>query len=298
MMVLSLCLLLLADEPARPATMVKDAQLVEVYSADYFFEGPTWDPGQGKLFFTAFAKDQSKVLRLDEPGKATTWLDKSQGINGTYLSRKGTLLAAQGGAKRILELVIGPDGPTEQRVLWGDPDLVAPNDLCQTPDGNIYFTDPDFARRQASAVYLLPPGGRAVRVIADMVLPNGIIASPDGKTLYVSDSFLKHWRSYPIGKDGSLGAGQVFFQPDTPNQSDPDGMTVDERGNLYVSGRGGIWAVSPEGKSLGFLPTPSFCSNLTFGGPAGKTLFLTCDKKVLQLEMTVKGAWLGKSRAP
>src|SRR5262245_26592074 len=122
-----------------------------------------------------------------------------------------------------------------------------------------------------------------------MPLPNGLKVSPDGKTLYVSDSHLRHWKAYPIKEDGGVGAGKVFFEPQTDNKNEPDGLAVDEQGNLYFTGRGGVWVVSPDGKALGLIAVPEFVSNVTFGGADGKTLYLTCSKKVYGLQMKVRG---------
>jgi len=108
-----------------------------------------------------------------------------------------------------------------------------------------------------------------------------------GLVLYVSDSGALHIRSYPV--DPTNGAvnekqGKVFFDAATENKNPPDGMTMDERGNLYFTGRGGVWAVSPnlppDKRVLGFIAVPEFCSNCTFGGPDGSTLFLTCQSRV------------------
>jgi gluconolactonase len=92
--------------------------------------------------------------------------------------------------------------------------------------------------------------------------------------------------------DGSVDQGQlkIFFDPPTENMADPDGMCADAEGNLYFAMRGGVWVVSAEGKSLGLIPVPEFSSNVTFGGADGKTLFVTCDKKVYSLAMNVRGA--------
>ncbi|MCA9018612.1 MAG: SMP-30/gluconolactonase/LRE family protein, partial [Planctomycetaceae bacterium] len=111
----------------------------------------------------------------------------------------------------------------------------------------------------------------------------------DGKTLYVGDSHEKLWRSFPILEDGTVGEGRVFFDPATSRKDSPDGMSIDADGNLYLSGRGGVWVASPEGKSLGLISVPEFCSNVTFGGVDGKTLYFTCSNKVYSLKMKVKG---------
>lgn len=279
-----------AVEPPVASTVAKDATLVEVYADERFFEGPTWDPKTGKLYFTAFGEDNQQILRLDEPQKVTVWMDKTEGVNGTFFSLDGRLLGAQAYGHRIVSYGFGENGPDDARTLLFDGSLHQPNDVCQTPNGNIYFTDPDFKDRKTSAVYLLTTEGKAIKIVSDMDVPNGLKTSLDGRTLYVGDSFRKWWRSYPIRDDGTVGEGRLFFDPSTDRQDDPDGMSIDAEGNLYLSGRGGVWVASPAGKSLGLIAVPEFCSNVTFGDQDGKTLYLTCSKKVYSLRMNVAGA--------
>jgi gluconolactonase len=273
--------------PAPVDDVVADAALVHVYGDQRFFEGPTWDPAGGKLFFTAFGpNNESQILRLDDTDKALVFKDKSQGTNGTWLARDGRLLGAQGFCRSIVAYDL-QSGAVE--TLAHDDSWNAPNDICQAPNGDIYFTDPDFEKGEKSGVYRIA-GGKVTKVVSDMAKPNGCITSRDGRTLYVSDSEHKHWKSFPIAADGAVGPGRVFFDPQTENRDSPDGMSIDEHGNLYFTGRGGVWVVTPDGKTKGLIGVPEFCSNVTFGGPDGKTLYLTCDKRVYRLAMRVRGA--------
>ncbi len=289
--VLSLASLARAEEVESkpPSVVADDAQLVEIYSEDAFFEGPVWHPDAGKLFFTKHKGETNQVLRLDAPGQVTVWMDNSQGVGGLFPSPEGGLFATQAYGHRLLHFHVGENGPTDLKVLYHNNKLHQPNDLCRTSDGKIYFTDPDFGKKETSAVYLYADG-HVAKVIDDMAVPNGVIASLDGNTLYVSDSHRKHWRAYPIQQDGHLGQGRVFFEPETPDREDPDGMSIDEQGNVYCTGRGGVWVVSPEGKSLGLIKTPVFISNVTLGGPDGKTLFLVGAGKVFSLRLKVRCA--------
>ena len=273
-----------------PTTVAENAKLQEEYAAKAFFEGPIWDPVSKKLYFTSFVDKDTKILRLDERGKASIWLDQTKGINGTYLSNQGRMLGAQAYGQHVMSYGIGESGPSDTIVVAQNPQWNQPNDVCQTPNGNIYFTDPDFKNRKTSAVYVKTTDGDVKKIITDMPVPNGVIAANDGKTLYVGDSHEKLWRSYPIKEDGTVGAGKIFFNPDTARKDSPDGMSIDENGNLYLSGRGGVWVASPTGKSLGLISIPEFCSNVTFGGVDGKTLYFTCANKVYSLQMNVKGA--------
>lgn len=274
-----------------PSTVADGAKLISVYHDDRFFEGPAWDPKTARLYFTAFRGMETQILRLDEPGKVTVWLDKTEGVNGMYLANDGRLLGAQAFGHRVLSYAIGPSGPTDTQVLLHDDHLHQPNDVAQAPNGDVYFTDPDFKNARTSAVYVITAKGELKKVIQDMQVTNGVKVSNDGKTLYVADDGPKNWRSYPIQADGTLGAGKVFFDPPVPmkDRKDPDGMSIDENGRLYLSGSGGVWVVDRFGESLGLIPIPEFCSNVTFGGPDGKTLYFTCAQQVYSLAMKVRG---------
>jgi gluconolactonase len=285
-----------AAQSPWPPTVAPGAKLSVVYEDARFFEGPSWDPATARLYFTAFEKGNEQVLRLDAPGKVTVWMDHTQGVNGTYLSRNGRLLAAQAFGHNLLSIRIGRDGPEDVKSLTSSFEGVPylqPNDVAESPvTGGVYYTDPNFKGKTRSAVYYLSPEGSVRRVVENLKLPNGVEVSNDGRTLYVSDSFEKRVYSYPILADGSVDQSQVkiFFDPQTENQNDPDGMCTDAEGNLYFAMRGGVWVVSPEGKSLGLIPVPEFCSNVTFGDDDGRTLYITCDKKVHALRMSVRGA--------
>lgn len=278
-----------ANEPDMPATVKKGAKLVELYSTNAFFEGPVWHPASGKLYCTLHKGKTNQILRLDAPGKVTVWMDKSEGVGGMFQLPDGRLLATQAYGHRLLSFAVTNDGPKDMKVLHHNPKWNQPNDLCRVPNGDVYFTDPDFKNRKTSAVYRWSKG-KVTKVLEDMAVTNGIIASLDGKTLYVSDSHRKHWRSYPIKADGTLGKGKLFFDPKTENKADPDGMSIDEKGNVYCTGRGGVWVVNPEGKALGFIKAPVFISNVTLGGADGKTLFLVGQGKVFSIQLNVRCA--------
>src|SRR5262249_14403893 len=150
---------------------------------------------------------------------------------------------------------------------------------------DVYFSDPDFSLKKPSAVYLIRATGETVPVVLDVQVPNGLAVSNDGKTLYVADDGPKNWRSYGILSDGTVGPGRLFFEPPLP----PDGMTVDEAGNLYFTGTGGVWVVDRLGNLLGLVPINEFCSNVTFGGDDGKTLYVSGSKHVFSIAMNVRG---------
>lgn len=273
---------------AAQSPLVPGATLTTVYSSNVFFEGPTWDPVTQKLFFTTPDDSPHTVYRLNGPGQVSIWMSTSAAINGTFLANDGRLLAAVQDERAIISYRIGAGGPEDPRVLARDSSWNRPNDLCQTAAGDIYFTGPDWGGFY-QAVYHLDTSGNVNVIITSMSKPNGISTSLDDSLLYVSDSDRGYWMVFPINPDGSVESGSVFFNPSTSDHRVPDGMTMDEEGNLYLTGRGGLWIVSPQGHQLDFIPISENSSNVTFGGAEGKTLYITCQNKVYSLENTIKG---------
>ncbi|MFA5555130.1 MAG: SMP-30/gluconolactonase/LRE family protein, partial [Phycisphaerae bacterium] len=279
--------------------VVPGAVIQEVYSeAGTSFEGPMWDPQSQKLYFSRRTSPY-KTYRLDSPGVVTAWRDPAPQTNGMFLSLDGRLMACDESTMQITSHRIDPTGPADSIVLADSSGgfTKMPNDLCQLANGNIYFTTPTWDGSPASAqgVWLLEPNGVVTRVNNALRQPNGIMASLDGTKLYVSSgstvaAYKQCW-VFDIYPDGTLSSETLFFVPSNPpNPSNVlDGMTIDELGNLYFSGLGGIWIVSPQGQQLGFISLPQAVYNVTFGGPKGKTLYMTCNNKVYSLAMTVRG---------
>ena len=130
-------------------------------------------------------------------------------------------------------------------------------------------------------------------MITDMPMPNGIGFSPDGKTLYVSNTGPAFIRAYDVAKDDTLSNERVFFQwdlhPSTPLAGAPDGLKIDVEGNLWATGPGGVNVITPQGKLLGRLQGPGHTSNLAFGGPDGRTVFVTGGQFVYRVKTLVRG---------
>ncbi|MBN1696660.1 MAG: SMP-30/gluconolactonase/LRE family protein [Spirochaetales bacterium] len=294
--VILLCMTIL---PVFGQTTIRSgAGLVQVYSSNLYYEGPTWDPVNQKLYFTTPNDAPYNIYSLNSQGQVSVWMSNSQRVNGTFLSIDGRLLAAESQSQKITSYRIGANGPEDAQTIASDTSWYYPNDICQRPQGDIYFTTPNWEGRP-QAVYHINTQGVASRIISDMGCPNGIITSNDGSKLYVSDSNRKYWMVYPINSDGSIGTGSVFFNPGSGSTNDPDGMTIDEHGNLYFMGKGGLWIVSPSGEQLDFISIPEFCSNITFGGSDGSVLYITCQDKIYSLKTTVRGAnWAPTATIP
>ena len=168
-----------------------------------------------------------------------------------------------------------------------------PNDLWISPDGGVYFTDPyyrrDYWTREQSplpvkGVFYLPPGAtKAIRVIEDLVQPNGIIGSPDGKKLFISDIKDKKTFSYKIKRNGKLRGKKLFCKMGS------DGMTLDDRGNVYLTGKG-VTVFNKKGKQIAHIDVPEpWTANVCFGGADKNSLYITASTSLYKLSMTTKG---------
>ena len=270
-----------------------DPRLQELYADDVFFEGPCWDPSTGKLYFVAWGASK-QFLRLDEPGKVTVCINDEAnviGINGSIVTRPSRMITAQVFAHKIVSYQVTGAGLVQPEVMAHDASWMQPNDLCQSPGGDIYFSDPQWGGdHRSSAVYVLRRDGAVMKVADDLLGPNGLIVSPDGKTLYVADSLQKLWKAYPVMADGTVGPSRLFYESgDEGSDADqgdlPDGMTIDPLGNVYLTGLGGVRIVSAQGRLLWMIKIPEKASNVTLGGKEGDTLFITCNKKVYGLSL-------------
>jgi gluconolactonase len=166
--------------------------------------------------------------------------------------------------------------------------LNSPNDLWVHPDGSIYFTDPRYRHppgpkpQPSNHVFRISPDGKELTSVnAHIPKPNGIIGTNDGKTLYISDTESFQIFAYDIEADGSLSNVRVFAKRLS------DGMTLDERGNLYLTDWEGIAVYNPEGKEIEFIPVPEQPANVAFGGKDGKTLYVAARTGLYSIRMTV-----------
>ncbi|HTL72934.1 MAG TPA: SMP-30/gluconolactonase/LRE family protein, partial [bacterium] len=178
----------------------------------------------------------------------------------------------------------------------------SPNDLVYRSDGALFFTDPPFGlpkfaddpRRELPhcGVYSVKDG-KVQLVSTDFTGPNGLAFSPDEKFLYVGNWDEKHKliNRYPANADGTLGQGALFFDmTSAPGEDAIDGIKVDKAGNVFVSGPGGLWILSPEGKHLGMLRGPEHPHNMAWGDADRQTLYLTAQTGIYRIRLNNPGA--------
>jgi len=265
------------------------AKLIKVSGQFTFTEGPAVDK-KGNIYFTDQPND--KIWKYDINGKLSMFMDKTGRSNGLYFDKNGNIISCADNKDELWR--ISPD--KKVTVLLSNYEghrLNGPNDLWIDAKGGIYFTDPYYQREywdrkqpdiDGQKVYYLAKGKKEAVIVDDQLKqPNGIVGTPDGKTLYVAD--IGDWKMYKyhINEDASLSDRELLF----PQGS--DGMTLDNKGNIYVTGKG-VTIYNKDGVKIGHIPVPGdWTANVCFGGRDRKTLFITAKESVYIIRMNIKG---------
>jgi len=253
-----------------------------------FTEGPACDR-DGNIFFTDQPNDCLHEWSVD--GKLSTFMKPCGRANGLCFDAQGDLWACADEKNELWR--ISPDKKVTVVVKDYQGKLLnGPNDVWIRPDGGLYFTDPYYHRpywkrgekELGEHVYFLAADHKTLtRVVDDMKQPNGIIGTPDGKTLYVADiGARKTWR-YSVQPEGTLTDKKLFCEPGS------DGMTIDDQGNVYITGQG-VTVFDPSGQKIEHIDVAeNWTGNICFGGKDRQTLFITASKGIYGLRMKVKG---------
>jgi gluconolactonase len=278
---------------ADPPENVAPGAIVEKLADGFkFTEGPAADR-MGSVFFTDQPND--RILKWSVDGQLSTFLQPCGRSNGLFFDQDGNLLACADENNELWSI----DTRGTRQVLVADYDgkrLNGPNDLWVRPDGGLYFTDPFYKRpywnrgpmeQTGQCVYFLSADRQTIaRVADDLQQPNGIVGTPDGKTLYVADIRAGRTYAYDIGADGQLDGKRLFCT------NGSDGMTLDQAGNLYLTGREGVTVFDSQGEKLGVIPIPErWTANVCFGGEDRRTLFITASQGLYAIRMQVRGAY-------
>ncbi len=273
--------------PLPGAVTAPGATVQRVATGFTFTEGPAADAA-GDVWFTDVR--QSRIHRWRAATDAVALMrEQSGGANGLYFDAAGRLVICEGGNRRMTRLEA--DGSLTLLMEGYDgKKLNSPNDLWVAPGGDIYFSDPRYGdagnvEQDGMHVYLIPADGRApLRVTTDLVTPNGLIGTPDGRTLYIADAGARRIWRYTVAADGMLADKTLFTERGS------DGMSLDERGNVYLANASQIWVHAPDGALLEVIGVPEAPANLTFGGPDRQTLFITARTSVYRIAMALRGA--------
>lgn len=256
-----------------------------------FTEGPAADKA-GNIYFTD--QPNNKIWKYSIDGQLSVFMDSAGRANGMYIDRKGNLYACADEQEQLWMI----NERKEVTVIVNDLNgkkLNGPNDVWVSPKGDIYFTDPYYQRSwwvrkapemEAEKVYLIRRGSRQVIPLVDSLKrPNGIVGTPDGRYLYVSDINGGKTYRYTINKDRTLSDARLFANMGS------DGMTIDNRGNIYLTGNG-VTVFNSKGVQIAHIPVPEkWTANVAFGGKKRDKLFITASEAVYTIDMKVKGVW-------
>ena len=273
-------------DPALAAIVPGNAMIERVATGFKFIEGPYY-AREGYLLFSDV---QGNVIRKWTPQGGVVEFRRPAGYdgkdaaeggfigsNGITMDPQGGLIVCEHGNRRITRT--GADGKVTVVVdKYAGKKLNSPNDVVFKSDGSMYFTDPPYGLAKEDAdpakelkfngIFRLDPKGKLTLLNKDMTRPNGLAFSPDEKFLYVanSDPAKKIWMKFEVKPDGTLGAGTVFADVTAQTEDGgPDGMKVDQKGNIYATGPGGVWIFSAEGKHLGTIKPPEIPANVGWG---------------------------------
>lgn len=289
----------------RLSELIDLEQDYEVIASGFAFtEGPAWQPATGTLTFSDLQGDARWEWTKERGARCLA--HPAYKVNGATVDRDGDILLCEHVTSSVVR--VRADGARELVAYhYQGSYLNSPNDVVVRSDGSVWFTDSDYGRwdhvvgvaRRSElgfrGVYRVPPGGGPTELVVDrdeFEQPNGICFSPDESVLYVDD--LDDVKAFDVRPDGTLSEARVLHRgmgsPEIPGTGNPDGIRCDERGNLWVAARDGIWVLDPAGELLGILLTPEVCANLTWGGDDFRTLYLCTSTTVRTIRTKVASA--------
>jgi gluconolactonase len=269
--------------------LVDEGSEVERVATGFTFtEGPIWHPVDHYLLFSDMPGDVRR--KFTPPDRVEEVMRPSNKCNGmTYDADLNVLVCEHVTSSLVRERPSGEREPIATH--FEGKELNSPNDVCVKSDGSIYFSDPWYGRMPGfgeererelgfQGVYRIPPGGGDLELVVDRDAyeqPNGICFSPDESLFYVNDTPGAYIDVYDAFADGSISGRRRFFSgigSGVIEEGIPDGMKCDERGNIWVTGPGGIWVISSAGEQLGVIEVPENTGNLTWGGEDWHTLYI------------------------
>jgi gluconolactonase len=297
--------------PRLDSIMSREPRLERIAGGFEFTEGPVW-AAEGALLFSS--PNTNAIYRWSPEGKVTVFRSKS-GYTGTDIGRyhqpgsngltfdpvEGRLTICQHGNRRVVR--VEPHGNlTVLASTYQGKRLSSPNDLVYRSDGTLYFTDPPFGLPDTyedpakellfSGVFRVTRDGAISLETDEMKGANGLAFSPEEKHLYVGnwDPERKVIMRYEVAPDGCLSGGKLFYDMTAaPGEEALDGLKVDEAGNVYACGPGGIWIISPQGDQLGLLGLPESPHNLAWGEQDGRTLYITALTSIYRIRCQTPG---------
>jgi gluconolactonase len=290
--------------PAMRELIAEDAQVERIGTGFTFTEGPLWHP-DGFLLFSDMPGDVRR--RWDDADGVREVANPSNKGNGMTLDNDGRLVVCEHVTSSVVRM--DADGTGSGREIlashYDGKELNSPNDVVVKADGAIYFTDPTFGRMPGfgvereqdlgfQGVYRMPPGGGDPELLVDdFEQPNGLCFSVDESLLYINDTSRAHIRVFEVAADGTLANGRVLAEGIGSGSLEVgdlvDGMKLDERGNVWVTGPGGVCVFDSSGEHIGTVEVPENVGNINWGGPEWNWLFIPASTSVYRVRCKVSG---------
>lgn len=251
-----------------------------------FTEGPVWSP-DGFLLFSDIPGNL--IYKIDPKGKSV-YREQSNGANGNAYDSQGRLLSCESRTRRVVREEKSSKLTVVAETFEGKK-FNAPNDIIVRQDGHIYFTDPAFGKQSDEreldfyGIFHITPRGVIDVVAKPKGRPNGIALSPNGRILYVANSDEHNVRAYDLDRQGNASNERVLI---SKIEGTPDGMTVDEKGNLYVTAKA-VYVYASDGKQIATIEVPETPTNITFGDSDLNSLYITAQTSVFKTKAPIKG---------
>ena len=301
-------------DPSLDDLIDKDAQIEVLADGFKWSEGPVWIKNGGYLIFSDVKANT--IFKWKEGEGITPFLKPSgftgrgeygdePGSNGLTISLDGQIIACEHGDRRVSIMPTEGGGKKTLADNHQGKRFNSPNDVVQKSNGDVYFTDPPYGLPKKEkdptretgifGVYRIAKNGVVTLLVNDLTRPNGLAFSPDESIMYVaqSDPDRAYIMAYPVLKNGILGKGKLFFDA-TPMSKQgmkglPDGLKIDDKGNLFTTGPGGVLIISPKGKLLGRIETGQPTANCGWGDD-GSTLYITANMYLCRIKTKTKPA--------
>jgi gluconolactonase len=299
-----------ATKSERLLELIDEGVEVEQLGSGFTFtEGPVWNPAGEFLLFSDMPGDTRR--RWDERDGVQVVASPSNKCNGLTLDAQGRLIACEHSTSSVVRM--DPDGTGSGREViashYQGKELNSPNDVVVHSDGSIYFTDPTYGRMPGfgvereqdldfQGVYRIPANGGDLECLADdFDQPNGLCFSPGESMLYVNDTSRAHIRAFDVQRDGTLANDRFFAEgigtASLEKMDLIDGMKCDDRGNIWITGPGGVWVLSADGDHLGTVEIPEPVGNIHWGGREWNWMYVCASTGLYRF-----GAKVGARREP
>jgi gluconolactonase len=282
----------------------ESAEVEQLGTGFTFTEGPIWNP-EGFLLFSDMPGDVRR--RWDPDSGVSEVANPSNKGNGMTIDNDGRLVVCEHVTSSVVRM--DPDGKGGGREVlathYEGRELNSPNDVVVKSDGAIYFTDPTYGRMPGfgierdqdldlQGVYRIAPGGGDPQLLVDdFDQPNGLCFSTDESLLYINDTTRAHIRVFDVQSDGTISNSRVLAEGIGSGSLEigdlVDGMKLDERGNVWVTGPGGVCVFDPDGNHIGTVEVPENVGNINWGGPDWNQLFIPATTSMYRIQCKVSG---------